>query len=315
MDFDALEATLKERAHGRVQRDVSLARLTTYRLGGAAELYFEPAREGDLEVLSSALANAGPAPVLLLGRGSNVVVSDRGWHGLVVRPAPGSFAYLRRAPDVPNGLVAGAAASLPLLANWTARRSLTGLEFCISIPGSVGGGVRMNAGAHGGDIASGLARARVWDIGTGTLIERGASSFDFSYRFSNLGDCEMVVDATFELTDDDEVTIRERMERFRRHRAQTQPPAVLNAGSTFKNPPGDHAGRLVEAAGLKGFRSGGVAVSELHANFFVASEDATAQDVYDLVRSVKKRVHESLGVELEPEVRFVGEFRDGGRGD
>lgn len=169
----------------------------------------------------------------------------------------------------------------------------------------------MNAGAHGGDIASRLARVRVWDIGTGTLIERGASSFDFSYRFSNLGDCEMVVDATFELTDDDEVTIRERMERFRRHRAQTQPPAVLNAGSTFKNPPGDHAGRLVEAAGLKGFRSGGVAVSELHANFFVASEDATAQDVYDLVRSVKKRVHESLGVELEPEVRFIGEFRDG----
>jgi UDP-N-acetylmuramate dehydrogenase len=142
---------------------------------------------------------------------------------------------------------------------------------------------------------------------------RDADTLGFRYRESDLTDAHVVIEATFDLTPEGEDAVREQMERYRRHRAETQPGAVQNAGSTFKNPPGDHAGRLVEAAGLKGFSVGGASVSKLHANFFMASEGATAQDVYDLVHEVQTRVRERFGVELQPEVRFVGDFKSRSR--
>jgi UDP-N-acetylmuramate dehydrogenase len=203
---------------------------------------------------------------------------------------------------------AGAATSLPLLANWAARRSLSGLEFTVGIPGSVGGGVRMNAGAHEGSISDTLEAVQLFDLPTGRLEERPAAALGLSYRHSDLKPTEVVAEATFVLQPDDATAIRARMDRYRKHRSDTQPGALQNAGSTFKNPPGDSAGRLVEAAGLKGHRVGGAAVSELHANFFIASEEASAQDVFDLVHDVRARVRQRFGVELEPEVRFVGPF-------
>jgi UDP-N-acetylmuramate dehydrogenase len=148
-------------------------------------------------------------------------------------------------------------------------------------------------------------------------VTRDASDLELSYRRSNISDRELVLEAFFALEPAEERAIRECMDSFRRHRSATQPGALQNAGSTFKNPPGDSAGRLVEAAGLKGLRVGGASVSELHANFFMAGEGATAQDVHDLVHEVRMAVRARLGVELEPEVRFAGHFEratEGGGG-
>jgi UDP-N-acetylmuramate dehydrogenase len=208
---------------------------------------------------------------------------------------------LEHEPDAPAGL----------LANWAARRGLKGMEFCVAIPGSVGGAVRMNAGAHGSDVSQRLVCARVFDVENATAQDRSASALELSYRKSNLTDGLVVLDALFELAPGERGEIRERMEAYRRHRAETQPGAAQNAGSVFKNPPGDSAGRLVDAAGLKGFGVGGVSVSTLHANFFVASPGARAQDVFDLVCAVRLRVADRFGVALEPEIRFAGAFRAG----
>ena len=315
MSVDALERDLRHSLRGRVESHRPLARLTTYRLGGPARLYVEPVDLHDVEALGRALARAPEADVLVLGRGSNLVVSDRGWPGVVVRLGAG---FARVEPldiDDPaahlSGLRAGGGAPLPTLANWAARRGLQGLEFLVSIPGSVGGAVRMNAGAHGSDIARTLRSVRLLDLRAGAIGSRAASALELGYRRSRLGGRDLVLDAAFELSRGDPRAIQGRMDGFRRRRAATQPGALQNAGSVFKNPPGDFAGRLVEAAGLKGFRVGGASVCELHANFFIASDDATAQDVYDLVHSVRARVRAAFGVDLEPEVRFAGVFRDG----
>jgi UDP-N-acetylmuramate dehydrogenase len=166
----------------------------------------------------------------------------------------------------------------------------------------------MNAGAHGREVADGLSTATIFDLGSAAMDERPAGSLGFAYRRSNLTDRQIVVSARWDLPEDDPAEIKARTESNRKHRAQTQPAAVQNAGSVFKNPPGDHAGRLVEAAGLKGFTVGGARVSELHANFFIAGPGATAQDVFELVRRVRARVRDSSGIELETEIRFVGRF-------
>jgi UDP-N-acetylmuramate dehydrogenase len=297
-------AALEGRVRGTLRRDVGLRGLTTYRLGGPAAVYLEPVDTGDLEILSEVLSGTD-IEVLPLGRGSNLVVSDAGFPGICVRLGP-AFSSIEE--DADGNVLAGGGATLPQLANWAARRGRSGVEFAIAIPGSVGGGVRMNAGAHGGDLSSTLLYATVFDVRSGTQTRRDRGELGFAYRRSALTDTEVVLSAEFGLGDEDPTAVKARVEDFRKSRAATQPPAVQNAGSVFKNPPGDHAGRLVEAAGLKGFRMGAAAVSELHANFFIAGPDATAQDVYDLVHEVRARVLDSFGVELEPEVRFVGSF-------
>jgi UDP-N-acetylmuramate dehydrogenase len=313
--FEHLAASIGPRFSGQVETGRSLARLTTYRLGGPAGLYVEPADVDDLKVLGEALRviadERGPVPVLTLGRGSNIVISDRGFPGVVVRLRARSFAAIESSGEA--GLRAGAATSLPLLANWAARRALAGIEFLIAIPGSVGGAVRMNAGAHGGEIKDVLATATIFGLDDLEVTSMAAADVGFAYRSSTLTERDVVLDASLVLTASDGASVRDRMEDYRRHRAATQPPAVQNAGSTFKNPSGDHAGRLVEAAGLKGARVGGAAVSALHANFFVTDEGASAQDVYDLVQLVRERVGREFGIDLEPEVRFVGAFEDPAR--
>ena len=311
MNWARVAASLERDARGRVALDLALASMTTYRLGGPAALFFEPDGIEDVIKLTPALTSAGldPAavPLLVLGRGSNVVISDRGFDGVVLRMGNG-LSWITADPELERGVRAGAATSMPLLANWAARRSFSGLEFTVGVPGSVGGGVRMNAGAHGGSIADTLVSAEVFDLVSGDVTTRRTADLHMEYRRSGLAPTEVVVEAAFELVADSQDAIRARMEEYRRHRAETQPGALQNAGSTFKNPPGDSAGRLVESAGLKGFGVGGAHVSELHANFFIASSDATAQDVFDLVQEVRRRVFDTTGIELEPEVRFVGPF-------
>lgn len=305
MTVESLHAALQGKLRGTLRRDVDLRGLTTYRLGGPAALFLEPQDIGDLETLSTVVAEVGGVEVLPLGRGSNLVVSDAGFPGLVVRLGS-SFSSIGEGAD--GRVLAGGGAALPQLSNWAARRGLSGVEFAIAIPGSVGGGVRMNAGAHGGDLARTLTTATVFDVRTGSPQDRSASDLGLAYRRSSLTDEEIVLEAGFALDEDDPAAVKARVEEYRKHRTSTQPPAVQNAGSVFKNPPGDHAGRLVEAAGLKGFRVRAASVSELHANFFIATGSATAQDVYDLVHEVRARVLDASGIALEPEVRFVGTF-------
>lgn len=304
-DFGALAEQLDSKLTGRVETNLVLAPLTTYRVGGRAEIFVEPSGVADLELLARLLQEQEQGvPVLPLGRGSNLLFSDRGYPGVVVRLS-NAFGKLEGSD---GRVVAGAGVSLPQLTNWAARRGLAGVEFAIAIPGSVGGGVRMNAGAHGGEVADVLERVRVIDLATGEATDLSGGELGLAYRKSQLTDPQIVIEAHLTLNTDDPAAVKDRVEGYRRHRAETQPPAVQNAGSVFKNPPGDHAGRLVDAAGLKGFAVGAAAVSELHANFFIAGRDATAQDVFDLIHAVRERVHEASGIWLEPEVRFVGSF-------
>lgn len=237
-----------------------------------------------------------------------MVVSDEGWPGIVLRLAEG-WSWIRGAGE--TSMQAGASTPLPQAANWAARRSLSGFEFAVGIPGSIGGAVRMNAGAHGASTADILRTATVLDLHDFAVEERSGEMLEFGYRYSNLSPSNVVLDATFDLTPDADHAIRARMDKYRKHRADTQPGALQNAGSVFKNPAGESAGRLVEAAGLKGFRVGGAWVSDLHANFFMAADDATSQDVFALVAQVRARVKERFGVDLEPEIRFVGDFQPG----
>jgi UDP-N-acetylmuramate dehydrogenase len=286
-----------------VQAEVPLAPLTTYKLGGHAAWFVEVSDEGTLR---SVLGATPPdIEVLVLGRGSNLVIADRGFDGLVVRLG-GELLSI----DVQsNGVVAaGGGASLPRVARMAAGAARCGLEFYVGIPGSVGGAVRMNAGGHGSETAAVLITARIVDRRTGATVERTPDQLDLAYRHSNLGSDDIVVAAHFRTDPCSVATAEQRIREITRWRREHQPGGTLNAGSVFKNPDGDAAGRLIDACGLKGLRRGGVAVSEMHANFFVADEHATAQDTWDLVWAVRRRVGEATGVWLAPEIRFAGRF-------
>lgn len=296
-------ASLVER--GMIAPDNNLARLTTYKFGGPARYYAEPESESELLELARAIAEAS-LRVLVLGRGSNLVIADAGFNGVVIRLG-GSFGGI--AIDDAGRVLAGAAAPLASIARFGIESGRGGLEFFIGIPGSVGGAVRMNAGCHGSETGEFLETARVVDLVQSTVGERTPADLELGYRSSNLAATDVVVAATFRTTPSDPVAVRDRIREITVWRREHQPGGTYNAGSVFKNPPGDSAGRLIDALGLKGFRVGQVSVSDRHANFFVADEGALAQDLYDLVWAVRRRVGEARNVWLEPEIQFVGEFR------
>jgi UDP-N-acetylmuramate dehydrogenase len=289
---------------GRLTEHAPLAGMTTYRFGGPARYLVDAETEEDVAA-AGRLAAEEHLPVLALGRGSNLVIADRGFPGVVIRPGSG---LARLAVDDDGVVTAGGGHPLPLLARETVRRGRGGLEFYTGIPGSVGGAVRMNAGCHGSDTAEWLIDARVVDLRSGNASRRDPATLDLSYRHSNLTDGEFVVEARFRTVASDRVTGEERIREITRWRREHQPGGTLNAGSVFKNPPGDSAGRIIDAAGLKGTRIGGAEVSARHANFFVAHPGATARDVRDLVEEIRRRVRESTGIDLVPEIRFAGDF-------
>lgn len=291
---------------GVLQRDVALAPLTTYRFGGKAMFYADVADTATLHRVLATRKAAGGVPFLTLGRGSNVVVSDSGFPGLVVRLS-GEFREIELDGD--EEVTAGAGASLPRLARETVKANRGGLEWCVGIPGSVGGAVRMNAGGHGGDTAAWLVDAEVLSAETLEHRTLSTAALRLSYRSSALTDDDVVVRARYRTIP----RSREEGERLLRDittwRREHQPGGTLNAGSVFKNPPGDSAGRLVDSLGLKGLRVGGACVSARHANFFEADAGCTAQDVHDLVWTVRERVRDGTGIFLDPEIRFIGDFR------
>jgi len=288
-------------ADGMVSNDVPLGPLTTYKSGGPAR-YF--AQVEDAESLSVLVEASVPSeiPVLVLGRGSNIVVSDAGFSGLVIKLGRG---FGRISVDV-TSVTAGAAASLARVARTSVEAGVRGLEFFVGIPGSVGGAVRQNAGCFGTETGDRLITATVIDLREGGVTQRTPEGLELSYRHSNVASPELVIEAEFRgSTGDVEEGLAE-IRRITRWRKDNQPGGTLNAGSVFKNPPHIAAGALIDSLGLKGLRVGDVEVSSKHANFFIAGPAATSADIRLLVEEVKDRVFDMSGTILEPEIQFVG---------
>lgn len=307
MNLTDVATALEARLPGRVSRDASVAELTTYRVGGPAAVLVHAGDEAALLALASVLACSKP-PVLLIGRGSNLLVAEAGFRGVAV-VLEGDFATIEIDPDADH-VRAGGAVPLPMLARRAAAVGVGGLEFFVGIPGSVGGAVRMNAGGHGRETADVLRRAWVLDLfgGAAAVEARDVDGLDLSYRHSNVDASHVVVRAEFAGEPDDVTVCEDRIAEIVRWRREHQ-PGGSNAGSVFRNPPGDSAGRLIDEAGLKGLRVGGAVVSDKHANFFQAGPDATADDVARLVDAVRVRVADATGVELVTELRMIG-FND-----
>jgi UDP-N-acetylmuramate dehydrogenase len=293
-------ATLQRRLGPAALADHPLGALTTYRVGGPAALFTEPPDEPSLVALARALAGLD-VPVLVVGRGSNLLVADRGFDGLVVRLGPGFESLAIEGTEV----VAGAALSLPVLARRTAAAGLGGLEWAVGVPGSVGGAIRMNAGGHGSDTATTLVAYRWVDLRRGTVEEAPADRLGFGYRHSGLGPTEVVVAGRHGLVPGDPRAATAAIDEIVRWRRANQ-PGGSNAGSVFINPDGDSAGRLIDACGLRGTRLGTAEVSPKHANFIQADRDGSADDVRRLMDHVRATVASATGVVLATEVRMVG---------
>lgn len=288
-----------------VERGYPLARLTTVRTGGDADWF---ARPEDADALAEAVtwADAEGLPIGVLGSGSNLLVADDGFHGLAIKLGAG----LAGVEHDGERLRAGGGARLPSVATRAAGWGLSGLEFGVNIPGTVGGAVKMNANAYGGELAEVLEWVDV--CAPGGRDRRGPEDLGFEYRSSNLGPGEVVAAAGFALTAADPDDVRATMAGMRERRHEAQPAGIKTFGSTFKNP--DHpraegrtAGQLLEAAGCRGVAHGGARFSEKHANFVENTGEASTADVLALMAAGRRRVHERFGVVLEPEVQLLGE--------
>jgi UDP-N-acetylmuramate dehydrogenase len=283
-----------------VERDVPLGPLTTYRVGGPAALLARVEDEAGLRTVAAAVAATG-VEVLVVGKGSNLLVADAGFPGLALVLGD-AFA----AVDIDGtAVVAGGAAAMPVVARRTVAAGLTGFEWAVGVPGSIGGGVRMNAGGHGSDLAASLVGVRLVDLRSGEDGRVPASALDLGYRRSNVAPHQVVVSAELALAPGDPERGAALLSEIVAWRREHQPGGP-NAGSVFTNPEGDSAGRLVEAVGAKGLRVGTAQVSTKHANFIQADEGGRADDVRALMAEVRRRVREGTGVDLHPETRCVG---------
>ena len=290
----------------RVTDNEPLAPYTTYRVGGAATLFMRVLTVEDLYSLSRALSKV-KVPVVVIGRGSNMLVSDRGFRGVAVTLGP--FAELINLPTVgqPPILIAGAMAPLPVLARQSVHHGLTGLEWAVGVPGSIGGAVRMNAGGHGADMIASLLSVRMFHLERG--IEANVSAADLGLRFrgSDLTDNHVVLSATLRLSWGDTIVGQARLSEIVKWRRENQ-PGGQNAGSVFVNPVAGvkSAGELIDELGLRGYRVRSACVSEKHANFIQSDEGGSADDVVELMTFVRARVNEAHGIELRSEIRLVG---------
>lgn len=304
--WDTLEQELKKNCPGmKVCRDEPMAKHTTFRIGGPAAIMLFPKTEAEAVSALNTLREMEITP-FFLGNGSNLLVSDAGYDGAVVKYSPD----LR--PQLRNGeLVAGGAILLSELSNAAAKLGLTGLEWAAGIPGTVGGAVTMNAGAYGGEMAQVVSWAKVMDA-AGNVETIPGKKCGFSYRHSAFSDGRrLILEAGFALAPGNEETIRARMAELTAQRKAKQPLEFPSAGSTFKRPsPVDgqpvYAAELIDRCGCKGLRVGGAMVSEKHAGFIVNTGGATCADVLALMEEVKQQVFTQTGVELEPEVKILG---------
>ena len=288
-----------------VERDYPLSRLTTVRAGGPADFFDRPESEAEVVELL-AWAESEGLPVGVVGSGSNLLVSDEGFHGVVMKLA----GQLTRVERDGTNIVCGGGARLPSAAAKAAGWGLTGLEFGVNIPGTVGGAVRMNANAYGGELGRVLESVTVCTPSGSE--QRGPEDLGFRYRGSNLGDREVVALAGFVLSEANPADVKATMADMRRRRKEAQPSGIKTFGSTFVNPEdaradGRSAGQLLDAAGCRGLQVGGARLSPKHANFVENTGGATTADILEVMAEARRRVHESFGVTLEPEVQILGE--------
>jgi UDP-N-acetylmuramate dehydrogenase len=299
--LEALDRLAAERGIP-LQTDAPIGPLTTLRVGGPADRMAVVESVDEL-VAALELARAAGVPAGVLGKGSDLVVADAGIRGLVIRNRADAI-------EIDGTRVrADSGASMAAVVKRCTVAGLAGLEFGISIPGTVGGAVWANAGAHGSEMRDIVRRVRAWSPATGAVLELDRSACDFAYRdsrFKTTG--EIVLDAELELEAGSSETIAAAVAAHQAHRRATQPLAEQNAGSVFRNPPGDFSGRLIEAAGLKGFRIGSAEVSSLHANFIVADRGGRASDVRAVGDHVRRVVADRFGIELRYEIEFVGDW-------
>jgi UDP-N-acetylmuramate dehydrogenase len=302
---DPVGAARRRVAEGLGARAVAGAPLgerTTYRTRGVAGLLVVVEDEATLAQVAAVVAETG-IELLVVGNGSNLLVADGGFPGLVVALGP-AFAAVEPRPEA-GLVVAGGAAPLPVLARKSAAAGLRGLEWAVGVPGTVGGAVAMNAGGHGASTGERLVSARLVDLASGLERVVGADGLDLAYRHSNVAASEVVVSAGFAADPGDRAEAEAEIAAIVRWRRQHQ-PGGRNAGSVFTNPPGDSAGRLIEACGLKGHRVGTAEVSTKHANFIQLDPDGAADDVIELMGHVRSVVAARTGVELASELRIVG---------
>ena len=284
---------------GGIREKEELRKHTSFRIGGPADLFIIPENGNDLIELLKSLTEEN-VPYLILGGGSNLLVSDRGVRGVVIQVGPGlsDFKFRR------DSLVSESGVRFSRLARSAAERGLSGLEFAAGIPGTVGGAVVMNAGCGGGDISQVVTRVRTFKPGSG-IKDWTKKDCQFKYRSSRFrGTGEIVLEVEFKLSPGSPPEIKERMKKILAPRKQTLPLKYPNAGSIFKNPPGDYAGRLIEAAGLKGERIGGAQISKKHANIIINRSTASSKDVEQLITLAQKKVREIFSINLDLEVEI-----------
>lgn len=292
---------LEQALEGEVLYEEPMSRHTSYKIGGPADVMICPRSVADIQA-AFRIARQHGVPVLILGGGSNLLVRDGGLRGMVLN----LYGTLQQMQAEGEEVTAGGGTKVTALVNFCARRGLAGLEPMAGVPGTVGGAVKGNAGAFGANISDHLASVRVLEAtGEDRVLVREALLF--AYRQSSLTEGEVLVSATFRLRRGDPEVLKRKVAQILAERKAKQPVEWRSAGSVFKNPPGDFAGRLIEAAGLKGTRVGDAMISPKHGNFFVNLGRATAKDVLALIALAQERVRERTGIALEPEVRVVGE--------
>ena len=278
---------------------------TTFRVGGPAHFFVTPKTEEQLQSVLK-LCKETDTPWFILGRGSNLLVSDRGFDGVVIHMQK----HWNHYHTEENRIFAQAGAMMSAVSQEALRNGLTGFEFASGIPGTIGGGLRMNAGAYGGEMKQVVLSAKVMDS-NGTVLELSKDELELGYRTSTIGrNGYIALSCVIELQPGDPDCIRSTMEEMNAKRRQKQPLEYGSAGSTFKRPEGYFAGKLIQDAGVKGFSIGDAQVSEKHAGFVINRGNAKAADIMKLCKEVSRRVHEQFGVNLEMEVRRLGKFEE-----
>jgi UDP-N-acetylmuramate dehydrogenase len=304
--LERLDALATERGIA-LEADVPMAPLTTLRVGGPADRMISPSSVDELVAAARLAADAG-VPAFMLGKGSDIVVADAGIRGVVIRTRADAVTIEG------TRLRAEAGASMTALAKRCAREGLAGFDWAISIPGSFGGAIWANAGAHGGDMSQVLVEVEALDPPEGEPHTVAAHECGFAYRDSRFKHgSEVILGGVIQLARGEPREIGALLDDHQAHRRATQPLADQNAGSVFRNPDGDYAGRLIEAAGLKGHRIGSAQVSTLHANFIVTDRGGRAADVRALGDHVRATVADRFGVDLRYEIEFVGDWPEDGR--
>ncbi len=288
------------KVRGSYRENTPLANVTWFRVGGPAEILFKPADADDLQSFLKQLAPE--IPVTVIGVGSNLLVRDGGVDGVVIRLGR-ELATMRREGD---HIIAGAGALDVNVAEFAAQEKLTGLEFLVGIPGTIGGALAMNAGAYGKEIKDVLVRAKGIDR-AGNIREFSMKDFGFHYRGNDVGDGWIFIEATLKATPGNETKIRSAMQEIQTKRAETQPIRTRTGGSTFANPDGGKkAWQLIDEAGLRGLQIGGAKVSEMHCNFLENTGNATAAELEEIGETVRAKVKEKSGVELRWEIKRIG---------